>query len=88
MRARRDGDAWAYGDVDLDEARERYEVTLLDTATPVLSVLVEAPSYTLTASVLSAVFPAGLDTARLQVAQVSDSFGPGQAADAALLPAD
>ncbi len=83
-RARIDADAWGYGDIALDEPREAYQLTLLDDGEIVEQTEVPAPTHTLSAASLATLFPAGLAHARWKVAQISDSFGPGAAREAAL----
>ncbi len=79
-RARQGGDAWGYGDVPMDETREAYQVTLLDGEDIVSVQEVAEASFTLTASDSATFFPAGLANAKIDVAQISDSFGPGRSA--------
>lgn len=85
-RARVDADAWGYGEVALDEAREAYEVILLDGDETVATVQVEAAGYKVSEAERSAVFPAGLQNARFKVAQISDAYGAGRTAEASLTP--
>lgn len=85
-RARVDADAWGYGEVGLDEAREAYEVTLLDGGEIKATIQVTDASYTLSEADRSVFFPAGLQSARFKVAQISDAYGPGRAAEASFAP--
>lgn len=79
-RARVDADAWAYGDVALDEAREAYQVVWFDGEVEVSRSEVDAPAITLTAAQLATLYTSGLSAAAVEVAQISDRFGPGAVA--------
>jgi hypothetical protein len=75
-RARVDADSWAGFDVPLDEPRERYLVRILADATPVREVLVTTSSWTYPAAARTADAAEG-GRLSVEVAQVSDRFGPG-----------
>jgi hypothetical protein len=85
-RARIASDAWSYGDVPLDEAREAYQVELFDNGSLVRSVEVTSPLYTLPAADQLSLFASGLAHASVQVAQISDQFGAGRSASLSLAP--
>jgi hypothetical protein len=77
-RTRIDGDAWGPGDVPLGEAAERYAVTVRAGEAAVRTAEVSAPAWTYPAAMRAADGIAG--AWRIEVAQVSDRFGPGPAA--------
>lgn len=79
-RARVNADPWAYGDVALDEAREAYQVVWLEGEVEVSRSEVDAPAITLTAAQQATLFPSGLSAATVEIAQLSDRFGPGAVA--------
>jgi hypothetical protein len=87
-RARIDADAWGYGDVALDEAREAYELVLMDGDTVVRTVEVGGGGYSLTEADRLTLFPNGLESVRFKVAQISDVRGAGRWAEAQLAPAN
>ena len=75
-RTRIDGDIWADGDVPLGEAAERYRVRVLDGEVVVREVETAAPEFTYAAAAQAA--DAVVGPLRIEVAQVSDRFGPGE----------
>ena len=86
-RGRLAADGWAATEIPLGEAREAYQVTLV-AADAVLQVrAVTQPGLTLTAAEIAALFPGGLAAGAVRVAQLSDAYGPGVAAEAAFGPA-
>jgi len=85
-RARVNADAWGYGDVALDEAREAYELVLLDAGVTVRTLELEEAGYTLSEADRLTLFPAGLGQACFSVAQISDAVGAGRQAKADLAP--
>ena len=83
-RARSGADAWAGRDVPLDEAREAYLLRVLDGGTVLREVELGAPSYRYTVAARGADGAAG--PLVVQVAQISDAFGPGPFASLTVQP--
>ena len=81
-RTRIDGDGWQFADVPLGEDRELYQVRVLLGATIVREVFVTAPSWEYPAA--QRVADGCVSGCSLQVAQVSDRFGPGPFATIAM----
>ncbi|PZQ99739.1 MAG: host specificity protein [Cereibacter sphaeroides] len=77
-RTRIDGDGWHIGDVPLSEDRETYQVSVLAGATLLREVNVGAPTWSYSAAQRAADGATGLLS--VEVAQVSDRFGPGPVA--------
>ncbi|MDR5651794.1 baseplate multidomain protein megatron [Ruixingdingia sedimenti] len=74
-RTRIDGDSWASEEVPLGEAAESYRIRVLKAGAIRREVTVSAPEWTYGAAMRAADGIAGLW--RVEVAQVSDRFGPG-----------
>ncbi len=74
-RTRIDGDSWAGEEVPLGEARERYRVRVISGGTLLREEEVGTPSWTYAVADEAADQPA--PGYRIEVAQVSDAFGPG-----------
>lgn len=74
-RTRIDGDSWQSQEVPLGEDRESYAVRVIRNDAVVRSETVTAPAWVYTAAARSADAVTGLY--RIEVAQVSDRFGPG-----------
>ena len=84
-RTRRGGDAWSAGSVPLAEAGEAYQVRLYDEGGAERHAATVASAVFLLDSALEAsLFPGGIAGARLEVAQLSETYGPGAAASLAL----
>jgi hypothetical protein len=75
-RTRLDGDGWHFGDVPLGEDREAYVVRVWLGQGLVREVTVGGPGWTYPAALRAADGTLGR-ACRLQVAQLSDRFGPG-----------
>lgn len=86
-RGRLNADAWGFGDIPLDEAREAYTLLLKDNGVEVLRTQVETPSYTVSEADRLALFPGGLGAAHFEVAQISERWGEGRWSNASLAPA-
>ncbi len=74
-RTRLDGDSWQDGDVPLGETSETYRLRVLDGPTIKRQLDVASPHWTYGASLRSADLVGG--SYAIEVAQVSDRFGPG-----------
>ena len=74
-QTRIDGDSWLGADVPLGEASEVYRVRVVAGGVPVREVEIHAPNWTYTAAMQSADGVAA--PFEIEVAQVSDRFGPG-----------
>ncbi|MCK0139018.1 glycoside hydrolase/phage tail family protein [Aliiroseovarius sp. F47248L] len=74
-RSRIDGDTWGEGDVPLGEASERYRLRVIDGGTVKREVEVVAPEWSYDAMMRTADLVNGSYV--VEVAQVSDRFGPG-----------
>lgn len=74
-RTRVDGDSWDLADVPLAEARESYLVRVLDQSGVLREAMVDTPGFTYGAA-MQAQDGAGTGLA-VEVAQVSDIYGPG-----------
>ena len=75
-RSRIDGDNWALPDVPLGEATEAYHLRVLKSGDVLREVTVGSPGWTYDAAMLAAdAVTAPFD---VEVAQVSDLYGPGQ----------
>jgi hypothetical protein len=74
-RTRIDGDSWQSEEVPLGEAAERYAVRVMDGATVVRMVEVTVPAWSYTAAQQAG--DGVVAPFRVEVAQVSESFGPG-----------
>ncbi|WP_282025914.1 baseplate multidomain protein megatron [Limimaricola cinnabarinus] len=74
-RARRGGDGWEGREVPLGEEREAYLLRILDGGVVLREVEVETPAFVYTAAAQMADGAAG--DLVVQVAQISDAFGPG-----------
>ena len=84
-RSRTGGEDWGAGETPLGEAFERYRVRLLDPAAqPVWSQEVNEARLTIGAMQLAAALPGGVTGCALEVAQISDVYGPGRPAQIAL----
>lgn len=80
-RTRQGGDAWTAGSVPLAEASETYEVRLFSAGGTLLHAeTVLTPVFVLDPALEASLFPGGTSGARFEVAQISQSYGPGQAA--------
>ena len=75
-RARLEADSWAGYDIPLDERRERYLVRVLSGTTPVREVVVSSPDWTYPAADFATDAALGAPL-RVEVAQISDRYGPG-----------
>lgn len=74
-RGRIGGDNWSLTDIPLSETQEQYQVTAYDAGNAILSQdVVTSPTHTLDITTAT----------RIEVAQISDRFGPGRAAAIAL----
>ena len=74
-RTRIDGDLWGAGDVPLGEASEAYLLRVTDGTSVVREVSLSAPAWTYSAAMQAADAISG--NFSVEVAQVSDRFGPG-----------
>ncbi len=74
-RTRIDGDIWGAADVPLGEASEAYLLRVLDGASAVRDATLTAPSWSYTAAMQAADAIGG--SYGIEVAQISDRFGPG-----------
>lgn len=84
-RSRTGGEDWGAGETPLGEAFERYRVRLLDPAAQtVWSQEVDEARLTIGATQLVGLLPGGITGCVLEVAQVSDVYGPGRPARIAL----
>ncbi|MEM7613422.1 MAG: glycoside hydrolase/phage tail family protein, partial [Pseudomonadota bacterium] len=77
-RTRSGGDSWAAAEVPLMEQSEAYRVTVLAGASVLRTADVSGPSFTYTAAMQATDSASGPLT--FAVAQISDTFGPGQEA--------
>jgi hypothetical protein len=75
-RARREADSWLGFDIPLDEPQERYLVRVLSETTPVREAIVTSPAWTYVAADRAADAGKGANLT-IEVAQVSDRYGPG-----------
>ncbi|MCP1169193.1 host specificity protein, partial [Limimaricola sp. ASW11-118] len=77
-RARRGADAWEGRDVPLDEGREAYLVRILQDGVVLREAEVDTPAYSYSAEARAADGTDGAAGALVvQVAQISEAFGPG-----------
>jgi hypothetical protein len=74
-RTRIDGDGWQFADVPLSEEREAYQLRILDGATVRRNVVLSVPSWTYGFS--DRVADGTISGCRIEVAQLSERFGPG-----------
>lgn len=74
-RTRIDGDGWNYGDVPLGEDREGYLLRVLDGDVLRREMTLGQPGWTY--ALADQVADGTLDGCRIEVAQLSDRFGPG-----------
>lgn len=74
-RTRIDGDSWVSLEVPLGETSERYQVRVRSGAIILRDVNVTAPEWLYPAAAVAS--DAGLEDVSVEVAQISDSFGPG-----------
>jgi hypothetical protein len=76
-RSRVDGDNWELADPPLAEGPERYRLTLLSGASPVITFEVNAPQHLLPAAQEMALFGAAQGALRIELAQISQIVGEG-----------
>ena len=74
-RTRYDGDAWGEAEVPLNEASESYAVRVVQNGAVLRSVVVSAPTWSYGAAQQAA--DGAIAPFAIEVAQVSDRFGPG-----------
>lgn len=74
-RTRIDGDPWGYGDVPLGEASERYLLRVIDGLSVKRQVEIASANWTYSAAMRAGDMVTG--GYRVEVAQISDRFGPG-----------
>lgn len=78
---RRGGDSWGTGSVPLGETSEIYQVRLFDPGGIALHEdTVSTPAFTLDAALEADLYPGGSSGGRFEVAQISETFGPGRSA--------
>ena len=80
--SRIDGDVWTDGDIPLGEDREAYQVTVLQDGLIRRQEIVTTPTWSYPATFWSG--DVGNDPFRVEVAQLSDRYGPGLAQALAL----
>jgi len=81
-RTRIGGDSWDSTDVPLSEAFERYAVRVFKDGIQVRETIVSAPDWTYTSAMQAA---DGAGETRIDVAQVSDTYGEGPASAVTLV---
>ncbi|MGX6647072.1 baseplate megatron protein TIM-barrel domain-containing protein [Maricaulaceae bacterium MS644] len=85
-RDRVEADSWVRSEIPMSEARELYRVELCDDGTQRAVVETGEPNLAFDAAELAALFPGGLASATVRIAQISDAYGPGGELEAALDP--
>ncbi len=83
-RTRQGGDSWNRADVPLAEAYERYQLRVLQGTQLLRAATLESPGWVYTAAQQAA--DGAAPGVAVEVAQISDSYGPGPAARIAVAP--